>query len=96
VEFDLEEGDDGELIGAFVYTSDRTEIAYEVTGRVDNGALTLTQTAVLDTEDLGERTACEGDYVLAFDDDAGALTGSYFARTPECQGYIGKATFAAF
>jgi hypothetical protein len=93
VEFDLNEEDDGTFLGEFVYTSAALELVYEVTGRIDDGVLTLTQTAVLHTEDLGTHTACEGDYVLTLAEDGESLSGEYFPRTPACIHDTGVANF---
>ena len=92
VEFDLNEEEDGSYTGEFRYTSLTTSILYAVEGSVQGDVLTLTQQEVLGSEDLGERVACLGDYVLAFDGDT--LSGEYFPRTEACMEDTGLATFA--
>lgn len=91
VEFDLNQEADGAYSGEFRYTSPTTTILYSVEGTASGDVLTVTQTEVLASEDLDDRTACLGDYVLAFDGDS--LSGEYFPRTEACLGDTGLAHF---
>lgn len=91
VEFDLNEEEDGTYTGEFRYTGSDTTLVYAVEARTFGAMLTITQTEVFEAEDLGNRTACLGEYLLAYDGET--LSGEYFPQNEACLNDTGIATF---
>lgn len=93
VEFTLEADGDDAYTGSFHYADPDSEAFYAVSGRLDEGVLTLTQTAIVADVDLApDHVWCQGDYVLTMDEH-GDLVGDYFPWSAGCMEYAGTVRF---